>query len=56
MANKCKVGVTKAYDADLNHTFDQNDSKNWWWEAERSKAEGSRLRFFHLLKGWSDPN
>lgn len=27
-ANKCKVGVVKAYDVDLNHAFDQNDSKN----------------------------
>lgn len=28
MANKCKVGVVKAYDVDLNHAFDQDDSKN----------------------------
>lgn len=32
MANKCKAGVMEAYDVDLNHTFDQNDSENWWWE------------------------
>ena len=56
MANKCKVGVVKAHDVDLTHAFNQNDSKNWWWEAERSKGEGNRLRLFYLPKRWSGPN
>lgn len=56
MVNKCKVDVVKAYDVDLNYALDRNNSKNWWWEAERNKAEGNRLRFFYFLKGWSDPN
>lgn len=47
MANKCKAGVMEAYDVDLNHTFDQNYSENWWWESERSKADSSS---FYLLK------
>lgn len=39
MANECKADVMEAYDVDLNHAFDQNDSENWWWESERSKAD-----------------
>lgn len=27
MANKCKVGVVKAYDVDLNKAFDKNGFK-----------------------------
>lgn len=39
MASKCKTGVMEAYDVDLNHAFDQNDSENWWWESERRQTQ-----------------
>lgn len=39
MANKHKAVVMEAYDVDLYHVFDQNDSENWWWESERSKPD-----------------
>lgn len=50
IANKCKVGVVKAHDVDLNHAFDQKDSKNWWWRQKEVKQKETGSGSFICLK------